>query len=192
MEPTIAFAFGHERLPAPLNDTSGVFLAGTNVSDDLFMYMTRLVSGLVPNTRYRVDLDVTFASDVPPGCFGIGGAPGESVYIKAGGTGVQPANIQRPGSPAAFVTTNFDHAGQHMSGANDRVIGDFAHGGGGCGDDPRNPGIWKRATLSTNGQGVVVSTDANGRLWLIVGTDSGYEGRTKIYYLAVSATLTPV
>ncbi|HLL59728.1 MAG TPA: hypothetical protein VK391_07555, partial [Allosphingosinicella sp.] len=68
MEPTIAFAFGHERLPAPLNDTSGVFLAGTNVSDDLFMYMTRLVVGLAANTRYRVDLDVTFASDVPPGC----------------------------------------------------------------------------------------------------------------------------
>ncbi len=181
-EAIIEFAAGHERLPAPVDNTSGVYLQGHNRSDDLFMYMTRAVTGLVPNADYKVELSITFASNVPPGCFGIGGSPGESVYIKAGATGMAPANVVVDGN---YVTTNFDHGDQSQEGANTLVLGNFAHGGGTC-----DNGVYQLATLSTNGRSVTVRSSASGELWLIVGTDSAFEGFTKIYYLEGSATIT--
>lgn len=183
-EEIIEFASGHERLPAPLDDVSGVFLQGHNRSDDLFMYMTRAVTGLQPNTDYTVELGITIASNVPSGCVGIGGSPGEGVYIKGGATGTAPANIIVNDN---YVTTNFDHGSQSQEGANALVLGDFAHGSGTC-----NEGVYQRATLSTGGRSVTVRTSASGELWLIVGTDSGFEGFTKIYYLEGSAIITPV
>ncbi len=169
-------------LPAPLDSSSGVYLQGHNRSDDLFMYMTRAVTGLEPNTDYRVELSITIASNVPPGCSGIGGSPGESVYIKGGATGTEPANIVINDN---YVSTNFDHGDQSQEGANTLVLGNFAHGGGTCSD-----GVYQRATLSMAGRGVPVRTSAGGELWLIVATDSAFEGFTKIYYLEGSATIT--
>jgi hypothetical protein len=38
----------------------------------------------------------------------------------------------------------------------------------------------------------VIAADAFGRLWYVIGTDSGFESRTEIYYLDGAATFTPV
>ena len=76
-EASVAFAFGHERLPAPLNDQgSGLYLESHNQSDDVFMYIVRRLDGLPAGTRYRVRTNVTIATNAPPGCVGVGGAPG--------------------------------------------------------------------------------------------------------------------
>ena len=64
------------------NNKQGFLLAGDNRSDDLFMYLKYQVTGLVANTRYRLTGEVTFLSNGAAECFGIGGAPGESVYVK--------------------------------------------------------------------------------------------------------------
>ena len=37
----------------------------------------------------------------------------------------------------------------------------------------------------------VISSDS-GELWLLVGTDSGFEGKTTVYYQQITATLVPV
>lgn len=52
--------------------------------------------------------------------------------------------------------------------------------------------LYQLATLTTGGRSVTVRTSASGELWLIVGTDSAFEGFTKIYYLEGSPTITPV
>jgi len=185
-EATIGFAFGHERLPAPLADRTGIYLSSDNRSDDVFMYLTRQVDGLAPNTRYRVDLTIEIATNVPPGCVGIGGAPGESVAIKAGATATRPEKVVASGS---FVTVNFDKGNQSQGGDNAVVIGNFAQStpGGSCVN-----GTYQRKTLSSGTNGPTVRSDASGRLWLVAGSDSGFEGFTKIYYLEIRATLTPV
>ena len=38
---------------------------------------------------------------------------------------------------------------------------------------------------------LLINADAQGRLWIVIGTDSGFEGRTEIYYLDGVATFTP-
>ena len=77
-------------LPAPLDTSqSALYIAGTNRSDDLWMqYKTEVV--LPPDTNYRVTFSVEIATDAPSGCFGVGGAPGEGVTVKAGVSLIEP------------------------------------------------------------------------------------------------------
>ncbi len=72
-------------LPAPLQPSPALFLGGDNRSDDLFMFYKAHVGGLLPGASYFVRFEVEVATNVPMGCVGIGGAPGESVWVKAGG-----------------------------------------------------------------------------------------------------------
>jgi hypothetical protein len=182
----IRFVSEVRRLPAPLDNRVGLLLGGTNRSDDLFMFIWREVSGLVPGQRYRVETEVTIATNVPAGCAGVGGPPGEGVAIKAGASPVQPAKAVN-----AFnrVMVNFDKdAGPLPVGGNQVfTIGDFSGGGGTCLD-----GIYALKTLRSPADRIpTLTADANGRLWIVIGTDSGFEARTEIYYLEGAATFTP-
>ncbi len=49
---------------------------------------------------------------------------------------------------------------------------------------------WALKTLTH--QGFEVTTGDDGGLWLIVGTDSGFEGETRLYYTTIEVTLTPL
>ena len=58
-------------LPAPLDvSRKGIRLSGENRSDDLFMYVTRGVTGLMPNAQYDVRFRVTLATNAPRNCVG--------------------------------------------------------------------------------------------------------------------------
>lgn len=191
----IRFVSEHRRLPPPLDNRFGLLLGGDNRSDDLFMYIYRQVSGLVPGQRYRVRVDITFATNVPRDCVGIGGSPGESVAIKAGAAGAQPSKVTQSGS----IRSSISKGNQSQSGREMITVGNFAGGGGTC-----IAGEYRVKTLTTAAQeptspplpapqpdALLVNADSAGRLWIVVGTDSGFEGRTEIYYLEGVATFTP-
>lgn len=192
----ILFVSEHRRLPAPLDNRFGLLVGGTNRSDDLFMYIYRPVSGLVPGQRYKVRVDITFATNVPPGCVGVGGSPGENVAIKAGAAAAVPTKATVGGS----IRSSVDHGGQVNSGKEMITVGNFAGGGGTC-----TAGEYRVKSLTTAAQeatspplpapppdALLLNADAQGRLWIVIGTDSGFEARTEIYYLEGVATFTPV
>ena len=182
----ILFASAFRRLPPPLDNRFGLLVAGTNRSDDLFMFIWREVSGLVPGRSYRVATEVTIATNVPAGCVGVGGSPGESVAIKAGASPVRPAKALNAGND---FRVNFEKdAGPLPVGGNQVfTIGDFAGGGGTC-----NQGVYALKTLLSPADRIpILTADSGGRLWFVIGTDSGFEGRTEIYYLEGAATFTP-
>lgn len=54
------------------------------------MFSIGPVSDLRPNSLCAVTVCLRAAIDTPPGCIGVGGAPGESVWIKGGVTAVEP------------------------------------------------------------------------------------------------------
>ncbi len=184
-EVSINFQFGFQRLPPNLNNLSGFFLSSDNRSDDVFMYIFRALDGLAPGSRWRVDFSLAIGTDAPSGCAGAGGAPGEAVVLKAGATNVRPAKVV---DASSYVGVNFAKGNQSTGGANAVVIGNFAQDqpGGACLNGP-----YLRKTLTTAGAGPVVTADSTGRLWLVIGTDSGFEGFTRIFYLEGTATLTP-
>src|SRR5688572_27616269 len=118
-EDAIDFSFGHERLPDPLGDHRGFYLQSRNEADDVFMYASRLLDGLPSGTRYRIGVSLRFATDAPPGCAGIGGAPGEAVTLKAGASTVRPDHRVEEG----LVRVNFDKGDQSESGEDVVAIG---------------------------------------------------------------------
>src|SRR4051812_24914357 len=117
-------ASGYRSLPAPLNSRGGFFISGNNHSDDLFMYIKRQVTGFEPNTDYEVSLIVEFATDVPAGCGGVGGSPGESVFVKAGASSIEPTTFV---DQLGYLRMNIDKGNQANSGIDAIVVGNVAN-----------------------------------------------------------------
>ncbi|MFB6240231.1 MAG: hypothetical protein ABEJ46_01465 [Gemmatimonadota bacterium] len=157
---------------------SAMYLAGTNHSDDLFMYLKRPLDGLAENTTYRVEYRVEIATAAPSDCVGIGGPPGEAVWVKGGAAAVEPERQPSEGG------LNVDKGNQSTGGPNAVVLGNIANDTSEC----TGPGVYTRKVLrSPESEPLTVESDGSGRLWLFVGTDSGFEGRTGLFYLRVRA-----
>ncbi|MCQ3815046.1 MAG: hypothetical protein KTU85_11620 [Acidimicrobiia bacterium] len=116
------FDSSHRALPPSL-EGSAIFVQGHNRSDDLFMYLKRPVDGLEPSASYTVSATIDLATNIPLATFGIGGSPGESVYVKAGASTVEP---QAELDDLNYLGMNIDKANQSQSGTQMRVIGNLA------------------------------------------------------------------
>ena len=172
---------GHRPLPDGL-EGSGIYVQGHNRSDDLFMFLKRRVGGLRPDTAYGVSVSVDLATNVPAGLLGIGGSPGESVFVKAGASTDEPTT-EEDGN--RYLRMNIDKGNQANGGESMVVLGNVAH-----------PEVENREyrikTLDNTDLPLSVDTDGEGRVWLVVGTDSGFEGLTRLYYARISYTLSTV
>jgi hypothetical protein len=176
-------------LPSELGiNGTGYYLQGMNHSDDLFMFLKRRLGtddGLVPGQEYRVIFTVVFASDAPSGAVGIGGPPGESVYLKAGASTVEPEVYLDPDT--GYYVMNVDKgSGSSGGGTAASVVGNIANGLP-AGETPRYISLERQHEHE-----YTVDANPDGELWLLVGTDSGFEGLTAIYYQSIAITLIPV
>jgi hypothetical protein len=184
-EAGMKFVSEFRRLPPPLDNRFGLLLGGTNRSDDLFMFIWREVTGLAPNRLYKVDTDVMIATNIGRNCVGVGGSPGEGVVIKAGASPVRPSTSLVSGT----YRVNFEKDRNPLPIGGDQVvtIGNFANSTEIC-----SGGSYELKKLSSTGtRSGMVTSDAAGRLWIVIGTDSGFEARTEIYYLEGSVLFTP-
>lgn len=184
--PVMELDSGMRPLPPELGIAgTGFWITGHNRSDDLFMFLSKKLSaadGILPNQRYRVRFNITAASNAGSGCVGVGGAPGESVYLKAGATPSAP----RVELSSDLYQVNFDKGQQSQSGAAASVAGHIGNGTSNCsGTAPFVSLGWQHTHPE------LVTSNAFGELWLVVGTDSAFEGKTTLYYQAIEATLTP-
>lgn len=175
---------GWGELPSGL-EGNAIFLSGHNRSDDLFMFLKVQADGLKPNTSYQAEFIIELASNVPEGLMGIGGSPGESVFVKAGATTNEPEVITETDG---WLRVNIDKGNQASEGEDMINLGTIA-----------NPNIdldtftgeeYALMTLTSEGRTFEVTSDDQGRAWLIAGTDSGFEGPTGVYYSRISAQLT--
>lgn len=171
--------FSYTTLPAPLDETQGaLMLSGRNYSDDLFMFVKREITGLVPNKEYTMQFFVRFATNVPEGMVGIGGSPGESVYIKAGASTAEPIKVLEEDG---YFRMNIDKGNQSQEGEDMLVIGNFSNE---IGEE-----VYSLKSLS-NTTNFRATASSQGSLWIIVGTDSGFEGQTTIYIDSIEVILT--
>jgi hypothetical protein len=169
------------QLPVPLDSYNGIYVSGNNHSDDLFMYLKKELSGLKPNTRYSLSFVLQIATNAPTGCVGIGGAPGESVTVKAGAVSYEPiANRQSDG----YLRMNVDHGGNSVVGSDAIVVGNLANTQTDC----RNRS-YELKDFDNELYPFEVYTNPKGSVWAYFATDSGFEGTTSIYYtyLEISA-----
>ena len=176
------FTFENTNFQPPLDTMQlAQFMSGVNPSDDLFMYMKKKITGLDPNTTYSVTFVVEFASIYPTNAIGVGGPPGEGVTMKAGLTLIEPDTmIISKGGP--YVAMNIDKGNQSTPGVDMDTIG--------------HVGVSDTTTVYTIkindniGHPFIFTTDHTGEAWLIVGTDSGFEAETALYYSNITVDFT--
>lgn len=175
---SFALQSGIQALPAGFSGT-GFLLSGHNRSDDLFMFLTRKISGLSPSTRYQVKLKVSFLSNAGAACAGIGGAPGEGVYLHFGFADIEPKQLG--------YTLNVAKGNQSQDGAQSKVQGNIAVEGLGCSQLRYQQKIVQSSQQKT----LELTTGSDGSVWIFVGTDSAFEGLTTLYYQHIWLEFTP-
>jgi hypothetical protein len=180
----------HVERPSELGTGKALLIAGSNASDDLFMFLKKgltATDGVQPNTTYRLVFAVTFGTDAPAGAVGIGGPPGEAVWVKVGANAIEPTAVEQPDMGGEiYLLFNLDKGRQNDDGADGLRIGDVAK--------PTNEefGVYELKTLNNENNPVEAVSDSDGNLWIYVGTDSGFEGRTALYYTQINVSLEPV
>jgi hypothetical protein len=179
-------SFDYEHLPASLSvDVNGLKLQGNNHSDDLFMYAKRLFGKLCPNAVYKTIFHVELASNAATGSFGVGGSPGDSVYVKAGVSAIEPNAVP---DKYDYWRMNIDKGNQSRSGKEAVTIGTV-------GVDLLGPGLgleYKLKSLSNAENPLYVKADSQGFVWLLVGIDSGFESLTRMYLVDIEVELVPI
>jgi len=177
-EARYGLSFSHSRLPSPLNENDGAIrISGNNRSDELFMFIKTRIGALDINTTYEVVFTVEFASNAADESGDHDGSAGEDVTLKVGAMTMEPLAVE---DASGYYRMNIDKGIQASSGSNMVAIGDFSNDSG--------SDAYRLKTVR-NTTPLYVTADENGSAWMIVGTDSGFRGRTTIYYNQVSIDL---
>jgi hypothetical protein len=179
--------FNHTDWPGGLGKTGkALMLSGNNASDDLFMYVRKQLGtadGLEPNTTYLVRFEVDFATNAPSGGSGIGGSPGEGVIVKVGAAPVEPRPLIEDLGGTPCYRLSVDKGQQNDDGANAIRIGNIAK------LHSHDFTSYEIKALANQNEPLEAMTDKDGNLWVFVGTDSGFEGKTTLYYTRIQVTL---
>lgn len=182
--------FGYRDLPEELGleGRKALYISSHNASDDIFMFIKGQVGpedGLKPHTTYQVRFQVDIATNAPRDAVGVGGAPGESVFFKVGASPEEPR--PEPDIERDYYYMNIDKGGGNQSeGENALLIGHVAK------ESPEFNYDYEIKTLDNLYRPLEMTTDEEGRMWLLAGTDSGFEGTTSLYYTRVQVMLTEV
>ena len=166
---------GHEEVPIA-EAGKGLFLSGNNHSDDLFMGYYKDLIGLVPETEYQFTVRFQLATNVGNDMIGIGGAPGESVFVKCGVASKEPENSL---DSLNHFCLNIGKGSQSTSGSDMIVVGNLAK------EEINRPGEYEFNEIETK---VIARTDEVGTAYLVIGTDSGFEGVTSYYLDDISVS----
>ena len=159
------------------------YIQGDNHSDDLFMFLKAVLgsaNGIEPNQAYLLSFDLWFASR-SNNCVGIGGSE-DSVYLKAGGSTLEPVPLLQSDN---YVSINVDKGDQSMGGKNLGVIGNIWNGE----ECPISKWVMLHKTYD---HPVPIQASPEGELWIAVGTESGFEALTGVYYYSIGVRLKPV
>jgi hypothetical protein len=172
----------HAVIPIP-GASKSLYMGATNLSDDLLLYAYRKVTGLIPNATYTGSFTVTFASDAPAGCAGVGGSPGESVWLIGAVSGTKPENRQT----GEDFRLNISRGNQSTAGDSSDVIGTIGVSGIPCSGNNR------QAAFKTLGPSkwIPFTTDDTGSAWILIGLDSGFESYSRIWLQSVKFTYQP-
>jgi hypothetical protein len=144
-------------------------VSSVNHSANAFMFLTKKLEGFTPNATYSLTFTVELASSYAKESVGIGGGPGTGVYLKAGVLHTRPVISLVNG----YYSLNLDKGNQASTGKEAVQLGNV-------GVEGTKPGY--QLITRTHAQPLLARSSANGELWLVVGSDSGFEGLTTLYY----------
>lgn len=166
---------GIKELPEPLDQSKKAFmLTGNNHSDALRMFMVKQIGGFVPGASYQLNVSLKLASMYPSSGVGIGGSPGSAVHIVAfaAAKGYQKKYTDGKEDSGYYEIEiikdeNDDKAQSTVDLGTVGIDGDEY--------------VYKLINRQSE-EPLICKADENGKIWIIVGTWSGFEGITTLYY----------
>ena len=177
-EAAFELEFEHTYLPDPLdNSIPALKISGNNHSDDLLSFICRKFDGLQPDKTYAITFDVQMASNAPTNSIGIGGSP--DLAFGVGGMPAEPAN-----TPDADNWYRPNFVSQLQSKESNNTL--HVAGNIGVGDDATD---FVMISRNNKDAPVMLTSNSKGELWLMMGTDSGFEGTTTLYYTSIKIKL---
>jgi hypothetical protein len=156
-------------------------LSGNNHSDALQMFLVKQLSGLAPNTLYTIETEVEMASKYPDGSVGIGGSPGNAVHLvsKFATDGYTLKSGKNEFDNVELVLNKVESLPESVLNID---LGDVSI--------PSEEYVYQMIDRKKSSTPDAVVTDDQGKLWAIVGTWSGFEGISTLYYTRIKITLT--
>jgi hypothetical protein len=177
-------ASGIKNLPQPLDQAKKAFmLSGNNHSDALQMWLVKQLSGLSPESKYSIETEVELASKYPNGSVGIGGSPGNSVHLvsKFATQGYTLEKGKAEGDNVQLVLKKVEAVPESVL---EFELGDVSI--------TTDQYVYQLITRKKSSETHVAVTDKDGKLWAVVGTWSGFEGISSLYYTRIKITLTKI
>lgn len=171
--------FSNAFLPAPLEgNIKSLKVRGKNHSDDLFSAIFRKFENLQPNKLYSVTFNIDVASNALIGGVGVGGDPNLSLGV--GGINYLPNN----------TIDNLNHYRPNfISKIQSGISNEVFRMVGKIGADETNPPPYKIINRNNLTDPFKITTNSNGEFWLMIATDSGFEGLTTLYYKSINITI---
>lgn len=173
---------------------SGLLVQGNNHSDDMDMYIVRELSaadGIEPNTTYEVRFTrYGYAANAALLASGVGGGPDLSIEGTVTVTDpleyvlddvVGNPHIRHPEGVLTAAPVGLGSTGVCLSPGS----GMFLPGTPRC-PAGRAPFVLQESALSTRPASQTVTTNADGRLWVMVGGHSGFEGYSAYFHRYLS------
>lgn len=171
---------GLHQLPPELGAGTGYMMQGDNRSAELMMFLKKNLGpndGVEPGRVYRVRFTIDFGSNMA-GDVWLGGP----VELLAGVSSDEPRVV--PVDGILRLTTKSEKA---AIGAETTMLGDISTGQHLGSGEPPYVALSRSGTVE-----VTARADESGNLWLMVGTRSGFEGFTRLFYRRITATLLPL
>jgi hypothetical protein len=173
------FEFGLKKLPLPL-DTSlyAVKISSNNQRGGLFTYMFAPVSSLASNATYSITFNIQLASNISTSTIaGPEGSP--NIAIGAGALDTVPVNVL---DDTNWYRPNFEVKLQNKESTEVmQVLGNLGV----------TDGTTAYTAIGRNNYAnpIKVKSNNEGKIYLLIGWDSGYKGVTAIYIKTVIVRL---
>jgi hypothetical protein len=175
--------YGWSKLPPGTGLTGmGYYLTTHNNSDNVMTYVKHQYGGFVAGAKYNLTFSLTYATDASADCFGVGGSRGSSIYMVVAASGDEPKTVKQANGEYRM---NLDRGNNAESGTQGKVLGVQGVEGLSC-----EGGAWTQATRKSD-EAIAVTADKEGKLWVVLGTDSGFESTNALFLLSATVNVKP-
>lgn len=173
----------HRSLPPEVEGGQALFIRGYTGSPGMGLHFKRQVEGLEPEATYRVHFDVGFASNIPLGCGGYGGYPGDD-SVTALVASTEPTRQLKEGryvNTYVFSSAFLEEVGlAHQSKW--PYLGTVGIDGISCEEAQERGYPYRLKRLESEPEYWTVTPDEAGRAWLLVGTVTDASMEVGFYY----------
>jgi hypothetical protein len=171
----VAFVMEKDSLPSAIDSLKfSLRMEGINPGDSIFLFMKKKVPGLNPEKTYKVSFDITIGTNYP----NLPDAVGKHINLKAGASPNEPVKILAN----KYYTVSIKKGLWNVDGAEMAILGDVVNATGRA--------VYQLANRNSSSKDITVKPDADGTIWLCVGEDINYTGKTVLYYDSINITLT--